>query len=114
MLVMETFARSVERGKAIKAICRELGLSRKVVRKVIRSGATEFHYGVRCRHLLDRISGITKGATVFLVKREIGCHGRLSRRIALRIITSFQATERKELGFTGSDEPVVKAFEGWV
>ena len=29
---------------AIKATCRELGLSRKVVRKVIRSGATEFRY----------------------------------------------------------------------
>lgn len=28
----------------IKAICRELGLSRKVVRKVIRSNETEFHY----------------------------------------------------------------------
>ena len=48
MLVVETIAK-VRRaffgqGKAIKAICRELGLSRKVVRKVIRSGATEFHY----------------------------------------------------------------------
>ena len=31
-------------GKPIKAICRELRLSRKVVRKVIRSKATEFHY----------------------------------------------------------------------
>jgi hypothetical protein len=30
--------------KPIKAICRELGLSQKVVRKVIRSKAAEFHY----------------------------------------------------------------------
>jgi hypothetical protein len=30
--------------KPIKAICRELNLSRKVVRKVIRSDATEFRY----------------------------------------------------------------------
>jgi hypothetical protein len=48
MLVVETIAK-VRRayfvqGKAIEAICRELGLSRKVVRKVLRSGATEFHY----------------------------------------------------------------------
>src|SRR5436190_24216670 len=48
MLVVETIAK-VRRaffgqGKAIKAICRELSLSRKVVRKVIRAGATEFHY----------------------------------------------------------------------
>src|SRR5882724_11942202 len=48
MLVVETIAKARRaffgQGKAIKAICRELGLSRKVVRKVIRSGATEFHY----------------------------------------------------------------------
>src|SRR3974377_328686 len=31
-------------GKSIKAICRELRVSRKVVRKVIRSRATEFRY----------------------------------------------------------------------
>jgi len=31
-------------GKALKAISRELKNSRKVVRKVIRSGATEFAY----------------------------------------------------------------------
>jgi hypothetical protein len=30
--------------KPIKAICRELRVSRKVVRKVLRSEATEFHY----------------------------------------------------------------------
>ena len=48
MLVVETVAKIRRayfvQGKAIKAICRELGVSRKVVRKVLRSGATEFHY----------------------------------------------------------------------
>ena len=48
MLVVETVAK-VRRayfvqGKPIKAICRELKLSRKVVRKVIRSEATAFTY----------------------------------------------------------------------
>ena len=48
MLIVETIAK-VRRayfveGKSIKAICRELRLSRKVVRKVIRSEATEFRY----------------------------------------------------------------------
>src|SRR6267154_2386380 len=48
MLIMETIA-NIRRaffvqGKPIKAICRELGVSRKVVRKVIRSEATEFRY----------------------------------------------------------------------
>src|SRR6201987_5372944 len=48
MLVVETIAK-IRRayfvdGQPIKAICRELGVSRKVVRKVIRSQATEFRY----------------------------------------------------------------------
>ena len=46
MLVVETIAKIrrafFKQGKAIKSICRELGVSRKVVRKAIRSGATEF------------------------------------------------------------------------
>ena len=48
MLVVETIAR-IRRahfvdGKPIKAICRELKISRKVVRKVLRSGETAFEY----------------------------------------------------------------------
>jgi hypothetical protein len=48
MLVLETVAKLRRayfvQGKTIKAICRELKVSRKVVRKVLRSEATEFHY----------------------------------------------------------------------
>jgi hypothetical protein len=48
MLVVETVAK-IRRaffvhGKSIKAICRDLRVSRKVVRKVVRSEETEFHY----------------------------------------------------------------------
>jgi transposase len=48
MLIVETIAK-IRRAyfvqqKPIKAICREFGLSRKIVRKVIRSEATEFRY----------------------------------------------------------------------
>ena len=48
MLIVETIAK-IRRAhfvqkKPIKAICREFGLSRKVVRKVLRSEATEFRY----------------------------------------------------------------------
>jgi len=48
MLVVETIAK-IRRAyfvqkKAIKEICRELKVSRKVVRKVLRTGATEFVY----------------------------------------------------------------------
>jgi DNA-binding FadR family transcriptional regulator len=48
MLVVETAAKIRQayfgQGKKIKEICRELRVSRKVVRKVIRSGETKFHY----------------------------------------------------------------------
>lgn len=48
MLVVETIAKIHHayfvQGKPIKAICRELGLSQKIVRKVMRSEATEFQY----------------------------------------------------------------------
>jgi len=48
MLVVETIGKIRRlyfgQGKAIKEICRELKVSRKVVRKVIRSGATSFSY----------------------------------------------------------------------
>ena len=48
MLVVETIAKIRRayfvQGKAIKAICRELKISRKVVRKVLRSNETAFEY----------------------------------------------------------------------
>src|SRR6266478_2073952 len=48
MLIVETIAKIrrafFAQGKSIKLICRELRVSRKVVRKVIRSEATEFRY----------------------------------------------------------------------
>lgn len=48
MLVVETIAKirrlSLVQGKSIKQICRELKIFRKVVRKVLRSDQTEFHY----------------------------------------------------------------------
>jgi hypothetical protein len=48
MLVVETIAKIrrayLVQGKPIKAICRELKVSRKVVRKVLRSGGTAFVY----------------------------------------------------------------------
>jgi transposase len=47
-LVVETVAKIRRayfvQGESIKAICREMHISRKVVRKVLRSDATEFRY----------------------------------------------------------------------
>jgi hypothetical protein len=49
MLIVETITKirraHFVHGKPIKAICRELKISRKVVRKVLRSGETAFAYG---------------------------------------------------------------------
>ncbi len=48
MLIVETILKirrlAHVQGKSIKAICRELGISRKVVRKVLRTDETEFKY----------------------------------------------------------------------
>lgn len=48
MLIVETIANirrlHFTQGKGIKTICRDLKLSKKVVRKVIRTGITEFTY----------------------------------------------------------------------
>ena len=58
MLVVETISRirraHLVHGKSIKPICRELGVSQKVVRKVPRSEATQFGYG-NDAHPLPRI-----------------------------------------------------------
>lgn len=58
MLTVETIAKIrrayLHEGKAIKEICRELRVSRKVVRKVVRSAATEFRYR-RAEQPLPRI-----------------------------------------------------------
>ena len=58
MLVVETIAKIrrayFAQNKPIKTICRELRVSRKVVRKVIQSGVTEFRYE-RGRQPLPRI-----------------------------------------------------------
>src|SRR3954451_6354092 len=55
MLVVETIAK-IRRAffvqkKPIKTICRELRVSRKVVRKVIRSQATEFRWSMHTSQL---------------------------------------------------------------
>jgi hypothetical protein len=69
MLVVETIAKIrrayFAQNKPIKTICREFRVSRRVVRKVIRSQATEFRYepaGSRCRGL---IHGATSSTVCF-------------------------------------------------
>jgi transposase len=93
MLVVETIAKIrrlyFAQGRPIKEICRELGLSRKVVRKVIRSGKTEFHYE-REHQPLPKIGPWRERLTL------------------IRIYEDLQG-----LGFDGSYDAVRRYARGW-
>jgi len=98
MLVVETIAK-IRRayfrlGKPIKEICRELRVSRKVVRKVIRSDATEFRYE-RSRQPLPRVGPWRERLEGFLEENE-----RLPSRQRLTIIRIYE--DLVALGYAGS------------
>ena len=100
MLVVETIAK-IRRAyfaqkKPIKAICREFRLSRKVVRKVIRSEVTEFHYE-RGRQPLPRIDPWREPLDGMLLANE----GKPARE-RLTLIRVFE--ELRGLGYEGGYE----------
>ena len=98
MLVVERLPRYAERtfpsAKPIKEICRELHLSRKVVRKVIRSNATEFHYE-RSRQPLPRIGPWRQRLESLLEENESK-----AARERLTLVRLYE--ELRGLGFEGS------------
>jgi hypothetical protein len=98
MLVVETIAK-IRRSffvqqKPIKAICRELRVSRKVVRKVIRSEATEFRYE-RGRQPLPKIGPWRDRLDALLLANE-----RKAPRERLTLIRVFE--ELRRLGYEGA------------
>jgi transposase len=98
MLVVETIAK-IRRayftlGKPIKEICRELRISRKVVRKVVRSNATEFHYE-RSRQPQPRIGPWRERLEALLEENE----SKASRE-RLTLIRIYE--ELRDLGYEGS------------
>jgi transposase len=109
MLVVETIAKIRRaffgQGKAIKVICRELGLSRKVVRKVIRSGATEFHYE-REHQPLPKIGPWRERLDVMLLTNEAK-----PARERLTLIGVFE--ELRGAGFDGSYDAVRRYAKAW-
>ena len=109
MLVVETIAKIRRaffgQGKAIKAICRELSLSRKVVRKVIRSGATEFRYE-RERQPLPKIGPWREHLDAMLLANE----GKPSRE-KLTLIRIYE--ELRGLGYDGSYDAVRRYAKAW-
>jgi hypothetical protein len=109
MLVVETIAK-IRRayfslGRPIKEICRELRVSRKVVRKVIRSDATEFHYE-RSRQPLPRI-GPWRERLESLLEANDG----KSARERLTLIRLYE--ELRGFGYQGSYAAVRRYAIGW-
>jgi transposase len=109
MLVMETIAK-IRRAyfvqkKPIKAISREYRLSRKVVRKVIRSQTTEFHYERR-RQPLPRIDPRREELDGMLLANE----GKPVRE-RLSLIRIFE--ELRGLGYEGGYDSVRRYAKAW-
>ncbi|MGA1685498.1 MAG: IS21 family transposase [Gemmobacter sp.] len=109
MLVVETIAKirrlHLGEGRSIKAISRDLGLSRKVVRKVLRSGATEFRYE-RTRQPLPKL-GPWQAELDRLLEENAG---RPSRE-RLTLVRVFEAL--RGLGYGGGYDTVRRYARGW-
>jgi transposase len=109
MLVVETIGKIrrafFAQGKAIKAICRDLGVSRKVVRKVIRSGATEFHYE-REHQPLPKIGPWRERLDALLL-----ANATKSAREQLTLTRIYE--ELRGSGFDGSYDAVRRYAKGW-
>jgi len=109
MLVVETIAK-IRRAffaqkKAIKAICREFRVSRKVVRKVIRSEATEFRYE-RGHQPRPRIDPWRNQLDELLLANE----SKLNRE-RLTLIRIFE--ELRGLGYEGGYDAVRRYAKTW-
>jgi transposase len=92
-------------GKAIKAICRELKVSRKVVRKVLRSGATEFSYQ-RAVQPRPKLGAWLAELTRLLKVNE----GRASRE-RLSLMQVYE--ELRGLGYQGGYDAVRRYAASW-
>src|SRR5690348_1690870 len=89
----------------IKTICREFRVSRRVVRKVIRSQATEFRYQ-RSRQPLPRIDPWRDQLEGLLLENE----GKASRE-RLTLIRIFE--ELRALGYEGSYDAIRRYAKRW-
>lgn len=102
MLVLETIAKmrrlSLVQGKSIKEICRDLRISRKVVRKVLRSGSTEFRYE-RQRQPKPKI-----GPWQAQLDALLDGNGAKQKRERLTLIRIYE--ELRALGYEGSYDAI--------
>lgn len=109
MLVVETIGKIrrayFSQGKSIKEICRELRVSRKVVRKVIRSNATEFRYE-RSRQPLPRMGPWCDQLEALLKENDAR-----PARERLTLIRLYE--ELRSLGYDGSYATVRRHAIDW-
>jgi len=109
MLAVETIAKIrrayFQQKKAIKAICREFGVSRKVVRKVIRTNATEFIYE-RERQPFPKI-----GPWKEELDRLLSINAGKSARERLTLIRVYE--ELCSFGYAGSYDAVRRYAKAW-
>jgi hypothetical protein len=109
MRVVETIAKIrrayFAQGLGIKAICRELGVSRKVACKVIRSGASAFHYE-RGAQPLPKIGPWRDKLDQLLATNE----GKAARE-RLTLIRLYEAL--KEFGYAGGYDAVRRYAGRW-
>jgi transposase len=109
MVGVETIARIryefFSRGKKIKQIARELGVARDTVRKVIRSGATEFRYK-RESQPLPKLGPWVSVLTDMLEREE-----KLARRERRSTIRLFE--ELRGRGYEGAHDSVHRFVKTW-
>ena len=109
MLIVETIAK-IRRAyfvqkRSIKAICRDLHVSRKVVRKVIRSETTEFHYE-RETQPLPKVGPWRDQLEALLLEND-----NKSSRERLTIVRLFEML--RERGYDGSYSAIRRYVLGW-
>jgi transposase len=109
MLVVETIAKIrrayLVQGKPIKAISRELRISRKVIRKVLRTGATQFEYerSVQPRPKI--------GPWQSELDRQLSENERKPARERLTLVRVFE--ELRGLGYAGGYDAVRRYAKTW-
>ena len=109
MLVLETIAKIRRayfvQGKPIKAISRELRVSRKVIRKVLRTGATQFEYerSVQPRPKI--------GPWQAELDRQLSENERKPARERLTLVRVFE--ELRGLGYAGGYDAIRRYAKAW-
>ena len=109
MLIVETVARIRReffvKGKSIKEIVRDLGVSRNTVRKVLRSGETAFTYE-RSVQPLPKL-----GPWASDLNRLLEANDRKTRRERLTMVRLFE--ELQGLGYRGGYDAVRRYAANW-